>query len=290
MAVIRPKKDQNTLHTPQTYPKVLQIPPTYIATSHMLYPFGLEIAQNHSKGPFRAFPDEKYSRYPAQRGPKHTPHASNIPKHAPDTTYVHCYQSHVALIWPGNRSKSLKSTLQQYMAHMAHFGPFRTSNIAVTRPSGGQNTLHTPQTYPNMLQIPPPYIATSHKLHLYGLEIAQNRSNPPYSTIWHYMAHFGPFQTSNMAVIRPSGGHNSLKMPRTYPKVLQIPPTCIATSHMLYPYGLEIAQNRPNGVKNRVAKGRIVRCSAICLYFRTSNRSRRVSSRSYIAILSESLS
>ena len=95
-----------------------------------------------------------------------------------------------------------------------------------------------------MLQIPPTYIATSHKLHLYGLEIAQNRSNPPYSTIWHYMAHFGPFQTSNMAVIRPSGGHNSLKMPQTHPKVLQILPTGIATSHMLYPYGLEIAQNR----------------------------------------------
>ena len=107
------------------------------------------------------------------------------------------------------------------------------------------------------------------------------------TTIWQYMAHFGPFRTSNMGVIRPSGGHISLKMPQTHPKVLQIPSTCIAISHRLYPHGPEIAQNRPNGVKNRVAQGRSGSYSAICLYFPTSNRSRRVSWRSYIAILSE---
>ena len=117
-------------------------------------------------------------------------------------------------------SKSLKTTIWHYMAH---FGPFRTSNMAVIRPSGGHISLKMTRTYPEVLQIPTTGIATSHMLYPYGLEIAQNRSKPLYGTIWHYMAHFGPFRTSNMAVIRPSGGLNSLKMPRTYPKVLQIP-------------------------------------------------------------------
>jgi hypothetical protein len=111
-------------------------------------------------------------RYYPLLGPKHPQYAPNIPKYAPETTYVHCYQSHVAPIWPRNRSKPLKTTLQHCMAHMAYFGPFRTSNMAVTRPSGGQTTLNMPQTYPNMLQIPPMCIATSHMCHPQGLKIA----------------------------------------------------------------------------------------------------------------------
>ena len=55
------------------------------------------------------------------------------------------------------------------------------------------------------------------------------------------MAYFGPFRTSNMAVIRPSRDLNTLNIPQTYSNMLQIPPMCIATSHMLF--GLEITQN-----------------------------------------------
>ena len=111
-------------------------------------------------------------------GPKRTKTRSTRLKHTQK-----CSRYHLRTLLPVTccthlASKSLKTTQK------AHFGPFRTRNIAVTQPSGGQNTLHAPQTYPNMLQIPPMYIATSHMLHLYGLEIAQNRSNPPYSTIW----------------------------------------------------------------------------------------------------------
>ena len=57
------------------------------------------------------------------------------------------------------------------------------------------------------------------------------------------MACFGPFRTSIMAVIRPSRDQNTIKMHQTYPNMLQIPHMCIAISHMLHLYGLEIAQN-----------------------------------------------
>jgi len=69
-------------------------------------------------------------------------------------------------------SKLLKTTQK------AHFGPFRMSTVAITRPRKGQNTLSTPRTYPKKLQIPPTYIATSHMLYSLGLKIAQNRWKP----------------------------------------------------------------------------------------------------------------
>ena len=42
-----------------------------------------------------------------RRRPKQAQNASNIPRSAPGTTYVHCYQSHVASIRPRNRLKML---------------------------------------------------------------------------------------------------------------------------------------------------------------------------------------
>ena len=99
-----------------TYPKVLQITHTCITTSHMLCPFGLKTTQNHqnhSTRPFWAFRTSKIAVSWARRRPKQAQHATNIPYTAPDTTYVHCYQSHVAPIWLNNRSNALNK---------AHFG------------------------------------------------------------------------------------------------------------------------------------------------------------------------
>jgi hypothetical protein len=177
--------------------------------------------------------------FPGPWGPKHPQTSSNIPNSAPYITYMHCYQSHVPSIWPQNRSKPSRATHKHYKAHVV---PFRRSNMAVFRARGGQNTIKMHQTYQKVLHISPICIATSHMFHPLGLEIAQNRPKPPTSTIRPILCLSGraiwPFS-------RARGGQNTLKMHQTYPKVLHIPPICIATSHMFYPLGLEIAQNRP---------------------------------------------
>ena len=60
--------------------------------------------------------------------------------------------------------------------------------------------------------------------HPHGLKIAQNRSKPLYGTIWHYMAHFGPFRRSNLAVYWVNEGQNTLNTHQTYPNMLHIQP------------------------------------------------------------------
>ena len=96
---------------PRTYPKLLQIPPTCIATSHMFYLNGLKTAPKHSKGPFWAFRASKTAASRTHRRPKQAQNASNTPESASDTTYTHCYQSHVVPKWPQNRSKPLYGTI-----------------------------------------------------------------------------------------------------------------------------------------------------------------------------------
>ena len=63
--------------------------------------------QNRSKGLFWAFRTSNMAVSRGRRRPKQAQNASNIPRSAPDTTYVHCYQSHVASIRPRNRLKML---------------------------------------------------------------------------------------------------------------------------------------------------------------------------------------
>jgi hypothetical protein len=118
--------------------------------------------------------------------------------------------------------------------------------LSVTIRYSDQNTLNMPQTYPIMLQKPPMYIATSHMLHLYGPEIAQNRSKPPYSTVWPIWRILG----LSGRVIWPLPGPAGAKTPSICPKHTQIcsryhlcallPVTCVTHKASK---SLKIAQN-----------------------------------------------
>ena len=180
------------------------------------------------KGQFWAFQTSKIAIFRAHRRPKQTQNASDIHKSAPDIlTYI-------------------------ATSHMYQNGPKHTQKHS-TRPVFGipdeQNSCSPGPQKTNTASKCPKHTKKCFKYHIRALlpvtcciHTARKSLN---TTIWHYMAHFGALQTSNMAVIQPSGSHNSLRMPRTYPKVLQIPPMGIPTSHMLHPYGLEIAQKSP---------------------------------------------
>ena len=151
--------------------------------------------------------------------------------------------------------------------------------MAVYWANESQNTLKSHQTYPNMPQIPPTCIATSHMCHPHGLKIAQNRSKPLYGTIWHYMAHFGPFRTSNMTVYWANEGQNTLNT--------HIPKYAPDTTYM-HCYQSHVSPTRP---QNRSKSLKIAQnghtgptwptgsTGPTPLYFRTSTRSSAFSFR-----------
>ena len=77
----------------------------------MFYLNGLKTAPKHSNGPFWAFRASKTAASRTRRRPKQAQNASDTPESASDTTYIHCYQSHVVPKWPQNRSKPLYGTI-----------------------------------------------------------------------------------------------------------------------------------------------------------------------------------